>query len=125
MCVLPPISQEVGPVTQDELSPAEREARWQNACRWARQVNWALALDYLVFVGEGDDRREIRYPLQVLEDHIEGPLDSSGMSIQHWFTNDPGCDEGLHEEIDEWNGRHKITCYRPVSLPELDGEDLS
>lgn len=111
-------------MTQDELSPAEREARWQNARRWARQVNRALELGHQVFIYEGEGRNEIRWPIQIEADKIMGQIGFSSFAV--FFRNDPEYDEGLYEEIDEWNRRHKITCYAlvPVPLPELEG-DLS
>ncbi len=60
------------------------------------------------------------WPIQIEADKIMGQIGFSSFAV--FFRNDPEYDEGLWEEIDEWNQRHKITCYAmvPVPLPEIE-----
>lgn len=98
------------------------EFRWANAVRWAKRINRALSEGHLVFVGGGEDRGEIKAPLEFRGNEIFGPFEAGCESGTVWFRNDPECDDGSHTEINAWNERNKVFCYASVAVPLEEAE---
>ncbi len=94
----------------EELSRHDRVKRWKNAKDWAKRINKALDLGYLVV---DYDNKLITKPMTINNREI---YIRNGNSTRYFFVNDPDRDEGLYETMESWLERHKVKFYSPVEV---------
>lgn len=88
------------------------ESRWNNAVRWARAVNAAVARGLLVRIDGGD----VGAPLEITDRRIFLPFSPGTGSGIVLFINDVELDNGMHTTIGGFNAAHPTRCYAPVPL---------
>lgn len=96
--------------------------RWRLAQDWAKRINRALELGYMVCLCGIDD--ELMLQEQLIIKGQEILCKASEKSNYLLFENDPAYDHGLYETHKKWASRMDVKIYREVDQSEYFMKNL-